>query len=401
MKVLLVSCGGSSPDFSMSEKRFPIGLGCLSAMLKQRKHSVCLVDRFADPGDWVDDVHSFDFVGVYTNTPCYADALRVLELLGDYEGPIAFGGPHTTLFPRTIPPRVDYVVQGEAEWIINDLVKGVYPSGSLIRTPRIQDLDALPRVDYDLFLARKRSYEWTIPFTESRPIFVMNTSRSCPFACEFCAVRQIWGRLWTAQSAERVVEDVLFLKSAYHIAGVYFREDNFTADRGRVHRIAELLIERNADIVWACEARPDLGEEPELIRLMARSGCRGLYVGAESGSPRMLKYYNKQITVDQIVRTCRLAKKYDIAVAMSLITGHPRETRLDLLATRALVRLARPEIVWTNPYRDEFTRHGRVDFPVYPARQVIHANFEGGSWKGQRDRVAPPGAELDPGVDSA
>jgi len=269
------------------------------------------------------------------------------------------------------------------------LVEGAYPAGSLIRTPRIQNLDALPRVDYDLFMDKKRSYVWTIPFTERQPIFVMNTSRSCPFACEFCAVRQIWGRLWTAQSAERVMDDILFLKSTHNIAGVYFREDNFTADRERVRQIAELLIKRDAGIVWACEARADLGSEPELVRLMAQSGCRGLYIGAESGSPRMLNYYNKQITVHQIIQTCRLAKKYDIVVAMSLIAHHPKETPFDRLATRALVHVTRPEIVWVNPYRDDFTRHGRVEFPTYSPRQIIRATFEGGTWKGQRDRISP------------
>ena len=145
MRVLLVNNGGvGSSEFSMKEARFPIGLGYLSAMLKQKGHETFLVDRFCDHGAWVDDPNEFDFVGVYTSTPCFDDALQILELLNDYAGPIAFGGPHTTAFPRTIPPRVDYVVQGEAEHIINDLVEGRYPRGSLIKTQRIEDLDALP-----------------------------------------------------------------------------------------------------------------------------------------------------------------------------------------------------------------------------------------------------------------
>ncbi|MBT6052407.1 MAG: hypothetical protein HOG49_36865, partial [Candidatus Scalindua sp.] len=145
--------------FATTEKRFPLGLGYLSAMLKQNDHSVCLVDRFADSGAWVNDIHVFDFVGVYTSTPCYEDALLILRRLEaeGYDGAIAFGGPHTTAFPDTIPPRVDYVVQGEAEYVINDLVGGVYPSGVILRTQRIQNLDSLPRADYDLFMNKKRS----------------------------------------------------------------------------------------------------------------------------------------------------------------------------------------------------------------------------------------------------
>jgi hypothetical protein len=72
MKVLLVNNGGvGSSAFSMRESRFPIGLGFLSAMLKQGGHTTHLVDRFCDHDAWVDDPSEFDFVCVYTSTPCF------------------------------------------------------------------------------------------------------------------------------------------------------------------------------------------------------------------------------------------------------------------------------------------------------------------------------------------
>jgi len=390
MRVLLINNGGAgSGEFSMKEARFPIGLGYLSAVLKQHGHATRLIDRFADHDAWLEDVGQFDFVAVYTSTPCYDDALRILRLLEGYAGPIAFGGPHATAFPHTIPPRVDYVVQGEAEYLINDLVEGRFRKDSIIRTQRIRDLDALPRADYDLFLDRPRSYLWTTPFSpDAQPIFLANTSRSCPHRCTFCTTRDIWGRLWTAQSPERVVDDIAYLKRTYEVAGVYFREDIFTADKKRVHRIAELLMQRDLDVTWACETRVDAGSDRELLEIMARSGCRGIYIGAESGSQRMLDHYNKGIQVGQIVETCRNAKKNGIAVAISLIVDHPRETWRDRRATRALIRRLKPEIVWQNPYRDEFTRHGKVDYPTYAAREVIEFGFEGGTWGGQTDRLA-------------
>lgn len=375
--------------FGVGEKRFPLGLGYLSAMLRQNGHSVCLIDRFADPGDWRMDVRSFDFVGVYTSTPCYADALRILHLLRKdrYEGPIAFGGPHASFFPETIPPEVDYIVQGEGEYIINDLVEGRYPSGIILRTQRIQDLDALPSADYELFTDRKRSYRMTMPYSEQGPVFSMNTSRSCPLNCSFCTVRDIWGRLWRGQSAERITDDILRLKREYNIAGVYFREDFFPADRKRVRQFCEILLRKNIRIVWACENRADAASDEELVKLMAESGCRGFYLGAESGSQRMLDHYHKKITVEQIIRACELAKKYGIAVAMSLIVANPVENMKDRTDTWKMVRRTRPEILYVNAYRDEFCRHGNVDFPVYPARKSVDADFENGTWRGQKDRL--------------
>src|SRR5687767_2788165 len=111
------------------ERRLPSGLGFLSAMLKRRGHSVELADRLVDADAWPRDIHAFDFVGVHTTTPCYRDGLNVLERLKaeGYKGRIAFGGPHTALYPDTVPPEVDYLVQGEAEYVICDLVEGAYP----------------------------------------------------------------------------------------------------------------------------------------------------------------------------------------------------------------------------------------------------------------------------------
>jgi radical SAM superfamily enzyme YgiQ (UPF0313 family) len=384
--------------FGTGEKRFPLGLGYLSAMLKLGGHTVSLVDRFADPNDWPDDIHSTDFVGVYTSTPCYEDALRVLKHLEaeGYGGPVAFGGPHATALPETIPPRVNYIVQGEAEYIINDLVHGKYPSGVTLRTQRIKDLDALPRADYDLFTDKARSYRFTIPYSDVTPIFNMNTSRSCPLSCSFCTVRKIWGRLWRAQSAQRIFDDILWLKRKYGIGGVYFREDFFSASESRVFELCELLIKNKTNIVWACEIRADTACDENMVNLMARSGCKGFYIGAESGSQRMLNYYTKKITVDQIVRASLLAKKYHIAVAMSLIVANPEETQKDRFKTWNMVRQTRPEILYVNAYRDEVSRHGSVNFPTYPSRETINISYDNGTWLGQNQRMRTKSMPADP-----
>lgn len=387
MKVLFINNGPFSNEVWTGERRFPIGLGYLSAVLKQAGHSVFLLDRYADPGLWLDhDVKSYDFVGVYTSTPNYGDALEILTNLerDGYKGPIAFGGPHTTAHPNTVPPRVDYVVQGEAEYIIADLVEGNLPSGVILRAPRVKDIDALPRADYELFLDRPRSYMWDIPFTNHKPIFLMNTSRSCPFTCAFCDVREIWGTLWRSQSPERIVDDIVYLKGKYDMAGVYFREDIFTASKSRVQRVCELLLEKNVDIVWACETRVDAGSDEEFIELMAKSGCRGIYVGAESGSQRMLDIYHKQISVEQIKKTCRLAKKHGIVVAMSLIVNHPQETWRDKFDTWDMLRETQPQIAWKNRYREEFRLQ---NYPVHAPREIVNLEFANSTWQGQKHRL--------------
>lgn len=381
--------------FSTGERRFPIGLGYLSAVLKNEGHEVFLLDRFADPGIWVDDDACWDFVGIYASTPLFDDTLAVLERLKGTKAKVAVGGPHATVSPRTIPDWVDYVVQGEGEYIIGDLVEGRWPAGALLRTPRVKDLDALPRADYDLFLDRKRSYEWSIPFTGHQPIFLMNTSRSCPYRCSFCDVRDIWGKLWTRQSPEKVVDDMKYLKRTYNIAGVYFREDIFTADKNRVRQICELLLKEKLGLVWAAETRVDCGSVPGMLELMAKAGCVGIYVGAEHFSDRMLQVFKKDITSQQIVETCRLAKKYGIVVAMSLIIEHPEETDDDRQKMKRGLEETKPEIVWKNRYRPKSSADA-PSYPEYSEREMIVVEEAPGVWYGQKDRLWPLSQISDP-----
>jgi len=255
-----------------------------------------------------------------------------------------------------------------------------------LRTPRIDDLDVLPRADFALFMDRPRGYQLSFGFSPTTPVFNLCTSRSCPYTCSFCGVRDIWGRLYRAQSAARILDDIQFLKREFGCAGIYFREDLFTANHKRVRELAELLLKHGTNIEWACETRVDAGSDEELVKLMARSGCRGFYIGAEAGSQRMLDIYNKEIRVEDIYRTCEIAKQHGIAVYMSLMVGHPQETLRDKLAILHLLRRTRPEMSGLAPYRAEYARHGVVDLPRHAERRVITVEHPNATWAGQADR---------------
>jgi radical SAM superfamily enzyme YgiQ (UPF0313 family) len=381
------------------EKRFPVGLGYLSAVLKRDGIEVDLVDRFIAPESWAHrPIADYDLIGIHASTPYYHDALQIVARLEreGYRGRIAFGGPHVTLAPESVPPRVDFSVQGEAEYLISDLVQGNYPVGCLIRAPRINDLDQLPRADYDLFMGARGAYDLSTRYSPVTPFFNMHTSRSCPFACSFCAVRDVWGRLYTVHSAERVVDDIVYLRATYGAAGIYFREDLFAARPQRVAEICNLLLERNLDIVWACETRVDAVCDVELVALMARAGCRGFYIGAESGSDRMLKKYNKEATVEQTVRACQLARQKRINVAMSIIVADPEETLADRVATWRMVRECRPAVLQLSAFNGDHTGLAPEPFPIYDPRPVVAPNLPNSTWSGQQDRRKPVGWAVAP-----
>ena len=198
------------------------------------------------------------------------------------------GGPHATILPDTIPEYVDYVVRGEGEKAILDIVEG-QAHGRIITRTFIDNLDSLPRPAYHHFF--QKSYDLKVSAFPDVPVFAMNTSRGCPFHCKFCSVKSIWGNTYRAFSAERVVDDIERLIKDYGIAGIYFREENFTHSSERTQEFCKLLLQKGIRIKWLCESRVHPFDRG-LLPLMKKAGCEWMYFGCESGSDRILKQLN-------------------------------------------------------------------------------------------------------------
>ena len=248
-RVLLVtSAAPAQSPFSTREKRPPIGIGFLISVLRDAGHKVSFIDNYLQPSDFLEtgylQKNAIDFVGIYANTICFRDTLRMLHAMqrlrqaGQWRGKIVVGGPHAAVAPQTIPGFVDFIVQGEGEYAMRDIVAGKV-TDRIVRYPRINDLDTLPMPAWDCFV--DLPYEWSMKLIGDAPVFTMNTSRGCPFRCAFCSVNSVWGRKYTSFSAERIVSDIEHLVHKYGAKGIYFREDNFTLNEGRLREFCGLL----------------------------------------------------------------------------------------------------------------------------------------------------------------
>jgi len=357
MNVLLTtSAAPSQSPFSTTEKRPPLGLGFLIAVLRNAGHKVFFIDNYLNPSDFLETDylrrHHIDFVGIYANTICFRDTRRMLHRLeylrqtGRWQGKIIVGGPHTSVALDTIPGFVDFVVQGEGEVAILDIVAG-RAAGRVLRCRRLDDLDDLPLPAWDYFI--NQPYHWGGDWFPGTPVFTMNTSRGCPFHCTFCSVGSIWGRKYTFFSAERIVHDIDYLIKEYGARGVYFREDNFTVQRERTEKFCELLLQRNIHITWACETRVDTLDR-NLVKLMQRAGLTALYFGVESGSQEVLNRLKKNITPEQTRNAFDWCREFGIKTAASVIVGTPGETPRDLQQTLALVDDLKPTVNWFNVF---------------------------------------------------
>lgn len=247
----------------------------------------------------------------------------------------------------------DAVCQREADDLILDLVET--SMSGLVDAGRRTHLDAVPFPAYEYVLSNNLPYRADWPFNHTTPIGVLNTSRGCPHECAFCDTRRILGRRWMGQSPERVVNNMVELQRLTGAEGVYFREDNFACKPERVRRIVEEIARRDVRVEWACEMRPDRACDSDLMEAMAAGGCKGIYVGFESGSQQMLDRFNKNVTVSQSIAAGEVARNNGIAVAASFVVGHPDETASDRAATDGLIDCIRPRVVWRNKYREPNT----------------------------------------------
>ncbi|OPY75945.1 MAG: putative glycosyltransferase EpsE [Syntrophorhabdus sp. PtaU1.Bin153] len=342
--------------FSTTEKRPPLGIGFLISVLRNAGHKVFFIDNYLRPQNFLEKgflwKNRIDFVGIQANTICFRDVLRMLHKMqylrqkGKWNGKIVVGGPHTTVAPDTIPEFVDYVVQGEGEQALLDIVEGKVKN-KLVRYPAIENLDDLPMPAWDYFV--RLPYNWSVDWFEKQPVFTMNTSRGCPFGCTFCSVGSIWGKQYTYFSASRLVRDIEFLVKRYKVKGIYFREDNFTLNRKRLIEFCNLLLEKKLDISWACETRVTTIDR-ETVALMHQSGARAFYFGVESGSQRILDFLKKGITVDQIKNAFALCREIGIKTAASVIVGVPSETKEDVTETQRLLDEIKPTVTWHNVF---------------------------------------------------
>ena len=337
----------------------PLGLGFLAAMLEKHGHEVKIIDNYLnsyssghfEPTQFLEAISRSDceYIGIYTNTVALAEVIELISLAHKHsKAKIICGGPHATLLPDTLSDEVDYIVRGEGEYPLLHLVEGRLDSrfvkGKVIHYPYIENLDELSMPALHHFL--DKPYQWKDDvYLLKSPSITMNTSRGCAFRCKFCSVIKIWPG-YRCFSAEKIVDEIINLMNNYTVNGskinsIYFREDNFTISRERVLRFCELMKEQKPDIEWAVESRVDTLDE-ELLEEMYDAGCRGILIGVESGSQRVLDAIGKNIKIGQIKKIFKICNNLAIRTNASMMYGTPGETEADRKKSEQLLEEIKP-----------------------------------------------------------
>ncbi len=213
-----------------------------------------------------------DLAAITSFTAQIEDAYRLADIYRSRGTKVALGGLHVSSLPEEAAQHADAVAVGEGEvlWprILQDCSRGElqkrYEQG---HEPRF-DFSNPPMPRYDLLDPDKYNR------------FPVQTSRGCPFKCDFCASSILLTSSYTHKPVERVVEEIREIKRRWPHPFIELADDNTFADPRYGRRLAEAIGGEN--IKWFAESDISVGQDEELLRLIAQSGCRQILVGLES-----------------------------------------------------------------------------------------------------------------------
>lgn len=248
---------------------------------------------------------------------------------------IVKGAPFLTYNTNTIyeNPFIDYVIMGEAELTLKDILDGV-PDNEILgicyrenfqpvkndKRPFIDNLDILP------FPARHLVDNSIYRRPDNGKVqAVIKVARGCPFHCFFCLATPVSGAKVRTRSPENIVAELKECVEKYNIKNFLFWSDIFNFNREWTLELCQKIIESGLKITWSSNTRADTMDD-EMAKMMYKSGCRLVSIGVESGSQKMLDNIGKKITLDDIRNTVKILKKNKIKIYNYFVIGLPWET---------------------------------------------------------------------------
>lgn len=304
-----------------------------------------------------------DAVGISVFTYLYAESLALIEEVSSLtEAPILLGGPHITLFPEDFchDSRISYLVCGEAEAVITDIIDSLErkPTPEIIRAQGPAGA-AIPAVNLDIVhgSALLKNYQ-------------IQLSRGCPFSCSFCNVESIaGGRTVRVRSLGTCIDEIREAKRSYpNIQAFVITDDCPNFDRERF----KIFLKRFAALETGCSlqidnVRADLIDE-EMLRLYIRAGGTNICLGTESGDAEVFRLVNKGESLDALVKSIELVKKFNLSLGLCFVIGLPEDTLEKFHRSLELAKSVKPDYVFWNmctpwpgtPVYEWFRTHGEI-----------------------------------------
>jgi radical SAM superfamily enzyme YgiQ (UPF0313 family) len=280
MKLLLIA--PKWPDNSLWGQiyfRFPYLALTYIAALTSDEWSVSILDENVEQ---IDFSALPDLVAISIMTPLAKRGYEIADSFRQKGVPVVLGGIHPTMMSTEAKTHADAVVLGEAEEIWPQLLDDFKRRDlkSFYKHDKVRSLNglAIPKRD----LLNRKAYFF---------VNTIQTTRGCPFNCDFCSVTTFFGQSYRARPVEEVIHEIGQMEPGF----LFFVDDNIVGSPRYAKRLFKVLIPLN--IKWFSQASLSIVKDRELLDLAQRSGCKGLFIGFESLSQESIKAMGKSVNL--------------------------------------------------------------------------------------------------------
>jgi radical SAM superfamily enzyme YgiQ (UPF0313 family) len=304
-------------------------------------------------------------LGIYTNLITRGSVLDIIARAKASGWKVVLGGPEAANYPTEYLTRgADVVIIGEGEETLVELLPALDAAGphrlhGILGTvfrdeagtvvtnparPQIADIDALPWPDREAINVEQYVDVWREHHKTGSVSLI--TARGCPYKCRWCS-HAVFGYTHRRRSVVGTADELQFLIERYSPDIAWYADDVFTINHRWLYEYNTELKRRGIRIPFETISRADRMMKDEVLQALAELGCWRIWIGAESGSQRILDSMERGVTVEQVLFATQAAKRFGIQVGMFLMWGYEGETVDDIAATVDLVRRADPDIFLT------------------------------------------------------
>ncbi len=369
----------------------PLGILYLSAYLESNGIENNVFDSTFSTFDLLKQyllVEKPDIIGIYTNLMTKINVLKIIDFVKKTDQllrtKIILGGPevknHAANFLKY---GADVIVLGEGEETMLELVKFFCQNKNIKESnhiksiayldenkeiiltesrPLLKQIDLLPmpnrkKINMQLYFDAWKKHH-------GQSVVSISTMRGCPYTCKWCS-RAVYGQTYRRKSAKLVVDEMEYLKNTYNADAIWFVDDVFTVSHKWLKEFADEVAARKIVFPYEIITRADRLNE-ETIDLLKASGCFRVWIGAESGSQKIIDAMDRRVDVNVVREMIQLSQKKGIQAGTFIMLGYPGETTADIEETIHHLKVANPDLYTIT-----------IAYPIKgtPLYEEVEANF--------------------------
>ena len=341
----------------------PLGLLYLSGYLNEQKIQNHVFDAtFSNRQEQLYFIENKKpkLVAIYTNLMTKINVIKLVKILLSEEKygfpKIALGGPDVTYnLENYLKTGAHFIIIGEGEQTITELYQAIsnktditkvtgiayLENDQVVKTPprvKLKDLSTLPLPNREGIAIEKYLDTWKTHHGKSS--MTISTQRGCPYTCKWCSTA-VYGQSYRRRPAKLVVEEMGMLQKNYKPDSIWFVDDVFTVSYKWIKEFHEETQKQNIKIPFECITRAERLND-EILQLLKEAGCFRIWIGAESGSQKIIDAMDRRVDVTVVKDAIIKTNSIGIETGTFIMLGYPGEVENDINQTINYLKKANP-----------------------------------------------------------